>query len=66
MTNSHDDHEHHHGDASVNADAPSIEKNTFYRTVNGLTKIFDGPATLFRGKLNRSNRKYLIDIKCRV
>lgn len=54
MTKSHDSHEHrddaHVRPEPINSD--SIETNTFFKTVTGLTKVLDGPATFFRGDLS--------------
>ena len=54
MTKSHDSHEHHN-DAHVRPEpinSDSFETNTFFKTVTGLTKVLDGPATFFRGDLS--------------
>lgn len=52
MTKSHD-HEPA-GDAHKQAPIADLkESNTFYKGVNVFTKIFDGPATMFRSTMLR-------------
>ena len=56
MTKSPHSTENEGGDAENNkhgsngAKVDLLESNTFYKGVNALTKIFDGPATMFRSK----------------